>query len=257
MKKFISIRDVVKSMNLTTRTLRYYEEINLISSVQKGRGNRVYSKDELEKILYLNDLKNRGFSLKEIERLLGNECCNQKNIFLKNKIKKNNELINFLIWQNEKMNEEMDIINKLDINNIFITTEKIIERNYDVVDNHINISDDGDVEKIWRFEKYNIKEEHIYVGDFQKLISNKTSNYLFELIHNKNGKYIFTSGEYLIAYSREGLNNQKNIFKQMKLYLDKNQLKYDNKIYVNNCFKIFCKREKKVVVITKNYIKLL
>ncbi|WP_297598001.1 MerR family transcriptional regulator [uncultured Cetobacterium sp.] len=257
MKEYISIRDIVKSMDLTTRTLRYYEEIGLIKSTQEGRGNRLYSKDEINKLIYLNELKNRGFSLKEIEGLLGNKCCNQKNIFLKSRVEENEKMINYLKWQNQKIKEEMDIIEKLDMENVFINIEDMSERKYFSVDVRNKIYNDPDVESVWNLETYDIMDEKTYGGDFQKILLKELDEYTLEFHSHKNGDYILEEGEYVVAYSRDGLCKQLEVFKKMQSYLKERGLKHKDEIYVENKFRIFCKRERKVVLVTKAFIKIL
>lgn len=256
MKEYISIRDITKSMDLTTRTLRYYEEIGLINSIQEGRGNRLYSKDEVNKLIYLNELKNRGFSLKEIEGLLGNKCCNQKNIFLKSRVEENEKTIKYLHWQNEKIEEEMDIIEKLGMDNVYVTIEELPERRYFTVKESNKIYNDPDVESVWNLENYDIMDEKSYCGDFKSILNKLSDEYTLELYSHKNGDYVLGEGKYVVAYSRDGLNKQLEVFKKMENYLKEKNLNYENNIYVENKFRIFCKREKKVVLITKSLLKI-
>ncbi|WP_426709607.1 MerR family transcriptional regulator [Cetobacterium sp. SF1] len=257
MKDKISIRDIVKSMNLTTRTLRYYEELGLIKSLQEGRGNRVYDKEAIGRIVYLNELKNKGFSLKEIEGLLGNQCCNQKTKLLKNRIEENNKMIEFLNWQNEKIQEEMDIIDKLDMVNIYLEIEKIPEEIYSSKEEQHKVEEDPDVEKIWNLESYDIKEERVFVFPLNQCnFKEENLHYSLTLKKDINGTYVIPEGKYLVAYSREGLHRQREIFEKMLKYLEDNNLQGTSDIYVENKFRIFCKRERKVVTISKNYIKI-
>lgn len=257
MKEYISIRDIVKSMDLTTRTLRYYEEIGLIKSSQEGRGNRLYSKEEINKLIYLNELKNRGFSLKEIEGLLGNKCCNQKNIFLKSRVEENEKTIEYLKWQNQKIEEEMDIIEKFGMENIFIDIENMEMKRYFTVKEKNKIYEDPDVESVWNLENYDIRDEKTYGGNFKKILSKEFDEYTLELYPHKNGDFILPGGKYLVAYSRDGLNKQFEIFKKMESFLKERELKCENEIYVENKFRIFCKRERKVVLITKSFVKIV
>lgn len=255
MKKNLSIRDLAKNMNLTTRALRYYEELGLIKSIQEGRGNRLYEKEEISKIIYLNELKNRGFSLKEIEVLLGNRCCNQKKDFLENRVKDNIAMIEFLEWQNKKIQDEMNIIEKLDISNIKIEIEKLKPFKYFSMEEKNSIYSDPDVEKIWNSKNFDDRKDKIYSINFMDALSNK-KEYTKTLYPNPNGDLEFQGGLYLIAYSREGVSKQNIIFNSMKEYAEKHNLKIDDILYVENKFRIFCKREQKAVVITKNFIKI-
>ena len=113
MEKMISISDAAKYLDVTTRTLRYYEEIGLITSHQEGRGKRYYSRENIKKLMYINELKEKGCPLKEIEDLFGGKCCNEKFIVLRNIYDENLKTIQMLKEQNEKIQMELEIIDKL------------------------------------------------------------------------------------------------------------------------------------------------
>lgn len=256
MKEKISIREVAKNMNLTTRALRYYEELGLITSTQEKRGNRFYTKLEISKIIYINELKNRGFSLKEIEILLGNRCCNEKKDFLKNRIEENKRTIEFLKWQNAKILEEMEIIKKLGIYNVYLEIANMEEKKFFILEDYNEIYSDPDLEKIWELEKYDERKDKIYGIEFKKALSGE-KKYNRILYPNKKGDFYIEKGRYLIIYSREGLEKQNIIFNKILEYSREKKLKLDSMLYVENKFRIFCKREKKTVVITKSFIKIV
>lgn len=256
MKEKLSIREVAKNMNLTTRALRYYEELGLITSEQEGRGNRFYTKEQVSKIIYLNELKNRGFSLKEIEVLLGNKCCNEKKNFLENRVEENIKTIEFLKWQNEKILEEMEIIKKLDIYNIHLEIAEMNEKRFFILEAYNDIYSDPNLEKIYKSEKYDEKKEEVYRIEFEKALSGE-KKYNRVLYPNEKGDFSLEKGRYLVAYSREGLNKQNIIFEKMLEFSKSKDIKLDKILYVENKFRIFCKREKKTVIITKNFIKIV
>jgi len=64
------IGDVAKKANTSIRTLRYYEEIGLISpSGRTDGGFRKYSQEDFDKILIIQRLKTLGLTLSEIKEL--------------------------------------------------------------------------------------------------------------------------------------------------------------------------------------------
>ncbi len=68
--KPVQIGELAKSLNITTRTIRYYEEIGLMGKTERlGGGTRTYSKDDILRLKFILKLKNLGISLKEIEKL--------------------------------------------------------------------------------------------------------------------------------------------------------------------------------------------
>ncbi|MGL5903880.1 MAG: hypothetical protein ACRCZO_14465, partial [Cetobacterium sp.] len=85
----------------------------------------------------------------------------------------------------------------------------------------------------------------------------ESDEYTLELYPHKNGDIILEKGSYLVVYSRDGLNKQFEIFKKIKSFLKERKIEHKNEIYVENKFRIFCKRQHKVVLITKSFIKIL
>ncbi len=65
-----TIADVCEQTGLSPRTVRYYEEIGLLSNVRRrSSGRRVYGTDELERLRFIGRLKALGLSLAEIGEL--------------------------------------------------------------------------------------------------------------------------------------------------------------------------------------------
>jgi len=65
-----SIGDVCEKTGLSARTVRYYEELGLLPGVRRRQaGRRAYSRDELERLRFIQRLKTLGLSLAEIKDL--------------------------------------------------------------------------------------------------------------------------------------------------------------------------------------------
>jgi DNA-binding transcriptional MerR regulator len=71
----LRIGEVAKLSGLTTRTLRYWEELGLISpSGYRGRGERLYSQPDMARVIRIRDLQELlGFSLAEVRVVLDTE----------------------------------------------------------------------------------------------------------------------------------------------------------------------------------------
>ena len=64
------IGEVCKELDLSPRTVRYYEELGLLPGVRRrSAGRRVYGPDELERLRFIQRLKAMGLSLAEIREL--------------------------------------------------------------------------------------------------------------------------------------------------------------------------------------------
>lgn len=69
-EKPVQIGELAKQLEITTRTIRYYEEIGLMGKSDRLEGStRTYSTDDILRLKFILKLKNLGISLKEIEEL--------------------------------------------------------------------------------------------------------------------------------------------------------------------------------------------
>lgn len=77
----LRIQEVAAALGLTTRTIRYYEEIGLLTPAARSEGDyRLYDADDLERLRFIKDLRDEaGFSLAEIGQLLEDEVARSRN----------------------------------------------------------------------------------------------------------------------------------------------------------------------------------
>lgn len=64
--------DISKLCNVNKETLRYYERKGLIAEpVRSDAGYRLYPEDTIKRILFIKRIQELGFTLSEIDKLLG------------------------------------------------------------------------------------------------------------------------------------------------------------------------------------------
>ncbi len=79
-QKPTQIGKLAKSLNITTRTIRYYEEIGLMGPPKRlDGGTRTYNKEDILRLKFILKLKELGISLKEMQALAKNFDVNQQN----------------------------------------------------------------------------------------------------------------------------------------------------------------------------------
>lgn len=64
------IAEVAKQFHITTRTIRYYEEIGLLKPERSPTNERLFPKSELVKLKLIARGKRYGFSLEEIKEMI-------------------------------------------------------------------------------------------------------------------------------------------------------------------------------------------
>lgn len=65
-----NIGNISKSLGISPRCLRYYEELGLIVPTRSEGGYREYSAKEREKVRIILKLKNLGLSLEDIQKII-------------------------------------------------------------------------------------------------------------------------------------------------------------------------------------------
>ncbi|WLR59824.1 MerR family transcriptional regulator [Guptibacillus hwajinpoensis] len=65
-----TISEIARLFNVSTRTVRYYEELGLLSPVRKENGHRVYARKERTRLELIFRGKNFGFQLDEIKEMI-------------------------------------------------------------------------------------------------------------------------------------------------------------------------------------------
>jgi MerR family copper efflux transcriptional regulator len=67
----VRIGQLAAEVGLTTKTIRYYEEIGLIQPAERSDGNyRVYGEHEVQTLRFIRRARSLGFSVDEVAELL-------------------------------------------------------------------------------------------------------------------------------------------------------------------------------------------
>jgi len=79
--RLLRITEVATEVGLTTRSIRYYEELGLLNPAARSEGAyRLYDADDVERLRFIRGLRDdAGFSLAEIGRLLEDEEARARN----------------------------------------------------------------------------------------------------------------------------------------------------------------------------------
>lgn len=79
--RLLRINEVAAEAGLTTRAIRYYEEVGLLEPAARSDGDyRLYDSSDLERLLFIRSLRDdAGFSLAQIGQLLEDDAARERN----------------------------------------------------------------------------------------------------------------------------------------------------------------------------------
>ena len=79
--RLLKINEVAAETGLTTRTIRYYEEVGLLEPAGRSDGDyRLYDASDLDRLQYIRSLRDdAGFSLAQIGQMLEDEAARARN----------------------------------------------------------------------------------------------------------------------------------------------------------------------------------
>lgn len=69
----LPISVVMKLTDLSARQIRYYEEKNLICPQRTEGNTRLFSLNDVDKLLSIRELINKGFNIKAIDEIINNK----------------------------------------------------------------------------------------------------------------------------------------------------------------------------------------
>ena len=96
MDKLIKIRDISNRYDITARTLRYYEDIGLLTSIRSDEVSyRMYDEDAIRRIEQILILRKLNISIKDIKRIFDTTGSEVVLDVLKKKIEEAKQLLLF------------------------------------------------------------------------------------------------------------------------------------------------------------------
>ena len=80
-RPLLRIQEVAAELGLTTRAIRYYEEVGLLEPAARSDGDyRLYDPSDVERLRFIKSLRDdAGFSLAQIGQMLEDEAARERN----------------------------------------------------------------------------------------------------------------------------------------------------------------------------------
>ena len=106
-----TVKSLAKLAGISSRTLRYYDEINLLKPCRvNSSGYRIYGEEEVDTLQQIMFYKEMGLPLEKIKEIILNKDFNQKNALIahRNKLKEEQLRIETLLRNVEKTIKSME-----------------------------------------------------------------------------------------------------------------------------------------------------
>lgn len=109
-----TIGDLAKKLNITTRTIRYYDQKGLVKPSRVSEsGYRLYSDEQVKQLKLIIFLKELGFSLKDIQKILEDKNGDKLiDLLLEDQLKRNKAETQKLEEQNKKIIQLQKVLSK-------------------------------------------------------------------------------------------------------------------------------------------------
>lgn len=118
-----TIGDLAKKLNITTRTIRYYDQKGMVKPSRVSEsGYRLYSDEQIKQLRLIIFLKELGFSLQDIQKILAYKNSDKLiDLLLEDQLKRNKAETQKLEEQNKKIIQLQKVLSKS--NNIAEVTD--------------------------------------------------------------------------------------------------------------------------------------
>lgn len=121
MSKGLFIGDVAKQLDLTVKSIRYYEGLGLLSAPERTEsGYRVYTGGDVERLRFIKGAKALGLSLAEIKEIVGiwgtgEAPCHHVEVMLQEKLAELDRRIQELVSFRDALTLYMDQVSTLNV----------------------------------------------------------------------------------------------------------------------------------------------
>ena len=95
----LTMKEAVEKTNLSADTIRYYESIGIIEEISRNSGKRVFSKKNIDQILFVKRMRKAGFGINALKTYI--------NLIKKDEKSTRTERKNILISEAQKMEKEL------------------------------------------------------------------------------------------------------------------------------------------------------
>ncbi|MCT4618371.1 MAG: MerR family transcriptional regulator [Marinisporobacter sp.] len=234
MRKYLTIGEVSKLLNISTYNIRYYEKEELIKpSHVSDRGYRLYSYNDIYSLNIIMILRESGISIKDVKKLINNYNKENYRQAMEKSYEKIDEEIKRLKLLKRDIDESLEIVDKYE-NNKEIFSFKYFHKRRFIIIKKSDYQMDYSIKEIYDFyDKHSIDMSPLYKSDsYYILEDHQISLCLLDDVNEHNiESLICEKGKYL-SYSffvHNDMEIEKRVVEMFE-YIIKNNIEYEGEM---------------------------
>lgn len=223
MEKYFKIGDISKLYGIGTDSVRYYEELNIISPRRDVNGYRLYSINDIWCMNVIRDLRMLGFSMERIKEYLQNRSVESTILLLEEELKSIHERLTYFVKLESNVMERLRIIRVAQGKQVGVVTQERFEPRqcYEIREGYATDEEmDVIIQKLLNIDP----SRHFIIGNnrigsrltIDSVRRGKYREYAAVFIIADNGNVAIPGGDY-ISVSYRGSCDQNSIYLPMLL----------------------------------------
>ncbi len=231
MEKFFKIGDIAKLYGIGADSVRYYEELNIISPRRDANGYRMYSINDIWRLNVIRDLRALGFSMERIKEYLCNRSVDSTIRLLEEELASIHERLEYFGKLETNVMERLRIIRVAQDKHVGVVTRERFEerRCYEIQEGYATDEEmDVIIQKLLKLDP----SRHFIIGNnrigsriaIDSVRRGRYREYAAVFIIADNGNVVIPGGEY-ISISYRGNCDQNSIYLPTLLeYAERNRM---------------------------------
>lgn len=220
-----TVNEIAKLTGISKRTIRYYDQIGLLTPAEINEsGYRLYDNESLKTLRQILFFKELDFSLKDIKSILNNKDFNEKVALEKHK--------KLLLLKIDNLNKIVNIINKI------LKGEDNMEFNeFDMSDiQKAQIKYSDEVKKLWgntdAYKESQRKTSNYSNADWDRI--NEDIQYIFEKFAENMDKKIDSKEVQGLVYKWQNLITENFYYCSNEILRDLGKMYISDQRFINN-----------------------
>ena len=191
MKQYFKIGEISKLYQISVDTLRYYEELGLLTPKRSENGYRLYRLNDIWRLNVIRDLRGLGFPMERIREYLNDRSIHTTEQLLQDELVAIRQKIAYLTKLQSNVQERLATIRKAEDQPLETVTEKWLPaRSCHIL--HSGYQKDEEMDVLMK-QLFNLSQDNLYI------IGSNHIGSLLPAASAREGNYSSYEGVFLIA----------------------------------------------------------